>query len=176
MNNAEDAPSTEESAEGARYRFRNVGAGRGEVLGPAGELLWRYGPPPNWLNVFNGPLRGPDLVLFSAGGNERLSIHRERTFPQARFELIGVDGSTLGLIERMSILSTYYTAKFETGNSWIFRLPAFTTDFEGRSDGGAFARIHLESEPVWDVLVDEGNDSPELIASLAFIHSERCRW
>lgn len=166
----------DEPVEGARYRFRNAGAGKGEIFNALGELVWRYAPPPGWLNFFNGPLRGPDLVLRAPDGRERLSIHRERTFPQGRFEIVGNDGSTLGWIESMSILSAFYAARFETGVSWMIRLPAFTADFEGRSNGGAAARIHLESELVWDVLIDEGHDGPELLASLAFVHSERCRW
>lgn len=40
---------------------------------------------------------------------------------------------------------------------------------------GAKVQVHLASELVWYVLIDEGHDSLPLVASLAFVHSERCR-
>jgi len=175
MPTSEQTPQQDETGAGAKYRFRNTRAGQGEIFDSSGELVWRYAPPPSGLNFLNGPLRGPDLILSAPDRRERLRIQRERTFPLSRFTITGRH-SPLGSIESMSIISTYYAAQFANGSSWVFQIPTFTADFSGHSDDGAVVRVHIANELVWYALIDEGHDSPELIASLALMHSERCRW
>jgi len=172
---SDPVPPDEEAPLGAKYCLRSTGAGRGEIYDSEGKVLWTYEPPESPWNVLNGPLRGPDLILRSPDGVEHLRIRRERTFPLSRFA-IDVGGSPAGAIENLSLLSVYYTVELPGRRRWVFRIPAFTANFNGKADDGASVRVRIASELVWYAHVDEGNDCPELVASLALIHSERCRW
>ena len=160
--------------EGSKYLLRNTGAGLGEIRSESGELLWRYAPPPSRWNFLNGPLRGPDFVLSDAAGHEKLRIERERSFPPASFSIV-THRRRLGSIEAVSLMSTHWALELE-GRRWMFKIPPLSAQFIARSEDGTALRAHLHSQTEWFAFVEKGADGAALLAALAFVQSERCRW
>lgn len=158
---------------GAKYCFRNTNAGTGEIYDSTGKLLWRYRPPASIPNILNG-FRGPNFILNDHEDREVLRIERTKTFPRASFVLVE-GGSPRARVEKAGVLSFKYTVALSSGPKWTFEIPMFTVNFKGESEKGARVRVRLASELMWYVLIDEGEDSRELVSVLAFLHSERCR-
>lgn len=161
--------------DGAKYCFRNTNAGTGEIYDSSGTIIWSYRPPGSAWNFLNGPLRRPQFVLSDPSGLELLRIKREKSLPLPSFTITAI-GSPAGAISKRRFLSTDYAARFTDGTNWVFQIPLFSVRFRGVSAAGAKVHVRLASELVWYVLIEEGHDGMPLVASLAFIHSERCRW
>ena len=54
-------------------------------------------------------------------------------------------------------------------------MPLFTVYFKGWSETGGKVFVRVETHNTWFLQIDEGRDSPQLLAALAFIHRERLR-
>jgi hypothetical protein len=156
------------------WLFRNTGAGEGEICAGDGSLCWRYRPPESWLNVLDGPLRRPTFLLTDPPGREELRIERDRAEARNTFALVR-RGARAGQIRKRGLLGFRYELRLESGGDWRFEIPLFTVDFRSESAGGARVQVRLASELVWQALVEPSEDELPLIATLAFLQSERCR-
>lgn len=156
------------------YRFRNMNAGYGEIYNSSGSLVLRYSPPKSILNMFNGITRCPPFILSNPDGKEVLRIHRDGFYPLRRYSIAEGD-SHVGSIRNCSLFHTKYHVHFSNNIDWSFEIPMFTVRFIGTSSAGSTIKVHLASELVWDVLFEIGQDSLPVVASLAFVHSNRCR-
>jgi hypothetical protein len=172
--NKKSRPKRErQPGEGIPYGFQCNWDGNGAIYkledNPDGDLLWhvRRLHPSRFFPV-------PDFGVFETDGRERFRIKIERRLPKARFVMVE-NGRTICTIRQRTFLFTKYTLDFVNGPKWSVHIPLFTVCFRAESDTGAKVRIRLVQHPQWLVLIDDGADSPELVAALAFLHRERQR-
>jgi hypothetical protein len=167
-------PTQAEVDAGGKYLFINANAGRGKIFDADSKVLWEYKPPPSPWNIFNGLTRGPDFVLTDGAEQEILRIARDKTFPLPEFTLTGA-GCAAARIRKRSRFFFDYAVEIEGKPRWELRIRPFTVDIYAKSAAGGHAWIIMQSALIWQVLIEAGHDCRELVAVLAFLHSERSR-
>jgi len=121
-----------------------------------------------------GFFRLPDFVVYDPDKRERFRVKRVRRLPTARF-VMTENGQPICTIGQRSILLNRYRLDFTSSEKWTFHMPLFTIYFKGWSQTGDKVFVRLETHNTWFLQIDEGRDSPQLLAALAFIHRERLR-
>ncbi|MEI6862608.1 MAG: hypothetical protein WCL04_10205 [Verrucomicrobiota bacterium] len=142
----------------------------GVIIGELESNRWRYETQPKRLQFFE-LIKKPDFVVIDSTENECLRIRRHsRLLPS--FEMIE-DGQVIGKITLCSVLRNKYTFELRSGPTWTFRMPLFTVHFPGESSEGKQIWIIVgPSKKQWNVLIQPGADSLQLLAFLAFVHRE----
>ncbi len=167
-------PSDECVSAGAKYLF-GICSDKGQsvdIYDDNDELQWRLEiihkePAHKLLNIF----KKPDLVLFNQNNIEMLRIHRVQRFP-AIFE-ISESEKVIGTISLQSVFQNKYAIKFLTGESWVFRMPLYTTNFWAVSSEDTYVWAQIGSaKRCWLLLVEPGVNNLHLLWSLAFIHRQ----
>jgi hypothetical protein len=167
-------PSADMRARGAAYVLQ-VGHGvdsPGTILQEPGVVRWRYQTQPrrNPWSVAN-LIRKPEFVVVDGGMQEVLRIRRSKRTP-VKFDILD-DGNVVGTIGHRSILRNAYTLDLRGGITWRFRMPLFTVLFHGKSNRGSqLWALVGPSKMRWNLLVEPGADSVDLLAALAFVHWE----
>lgn len=139
------------------------------------EPLWRFnGQEGRRVRYPYGLFRLPDFVVYDSEKRERFRVKRVRRLPMARF-IMTEDGQPICTISQRSFLLNRYRLDFTSGEKWTFSMPLFTIRFKGWSEAGDKVFVRLETHNSWLLQIDEGRDSPQLMAALAFIHRERLR-
>ena len=85
-------------------------------------------------------------------------------------------GKVLGEIEERGFVSDFYAAHFTDGSNWSISRRLFSAAVRVKSDGGAHIRVHLQGHNNWFLHRKDTQDNLPIIAVLAFIQSEHCRW
>lgn len=158
------------------YCFQATYEGFGNIYDSDGKVIFKLigQDGSNRARYPYGQLRLRDYVVSNTAGQELFRVKRIRRLPMARFVMTG-NGTTACTIRQQSILLNRYLLEFANGSKWIFHMPLFTIFFRGTSADGAKVVARLRSHNVWYVRIDDGAESPALLAALAFIHRERMR-
>lgn len=145
--------------------------GDGDIYNRDGEVVWRFRTTglkrrPAEL----GSVRSPVFAVYSTGGQELLTISRERRFPLARFRMIE-NGLPACTIRQRSMLFTKDSLEFDNGSRWKLYIPLFNFSmlFKGVSETGAEVLVRVHNRQQWYVRIGAGLDSLPMMASLAFI-------
>jgi hypothetical protein len=160
----------------ALYGFCCTYEGSGAIY-EAGNMepLWRFtGQEGRRERYPYGFFHLPDFVVYDPDKRERFRFKRVRRLPMARFIMIE-DGRPICTISQRSPLLNRYRLDFTSGERWSFHMPPFTIYFKGWSATGGKVFVRLDAHNTWHLQIDEGHDSPQLLAALAFIHRERLR-
>jgi hypothetical protein len=175
---AEVVPSEDDVKHGIKYGFQVSLASSdfpGSISGGREEnTTWLYKTEPA-RNAWSprNLLRKPAFVLRDGEAREVLRIRRCKRIPPC-FE-IAQNGAVVGTIRRLGIVS--YRIDLVGGPRWLFRMPIFTHCFYARSTLDTRVWIQVfSSEMNWIALVQSQADDLRLVASLAFIHRERCAY
>jgi hypothetical protein len=140
----------------------------------ADDPTWRYTTEPcrnAWspVNLFGKPA----FVLLDREGQEVVRVRRMKRIP-TRFGIIQ-KGEIVGEIRRRGIVT--YRISLKDGPSWVFQMRVFRQHFCAASSANQRAWVRVWCcEEQWLVLVQPEADDLRLIASLAFIHRERCAY
>ena len=158
------------------YGFHCTYEGSGAIYGTTNQALWQFTGQEGHCerNPPYGVFRLPDFVVYDADKRERFRVKRVRRLPMARFVMIE-NGQPICTISQRSVLLNRYRLDFASGEKWTFHMPLFTVYFKGQSDTGGKVFVRVETHNTWFMQIDEGQDSPQLLAALAFIHRERLR-
>ncbi len=144
----------------------------GKIYDEEGKICWQYGPRTNpdgrrWGN----PLNKPDFVFTNTDGQIEIVIRRVSFIPSV-FQITDQEQS-IGQIALRSILGIKYRILLDGHPSSTFRLPLFTLRFWGDTDLGPSIWVLVgPSKMQWSVLLNPGTMVRELVASLAFIHTQ----
>jgi hypothetical protein len=145
----------------------------GKIFDEHGEICWQYDSRrnPEGRSCRN-PLNKPDFVFTNTDGYAEIVIRRVSFVPSV-FQIL--DGNNaIGQIAMRSILGIKYQILLDGHAPSTFRLPLFTVRFWGDTDSGPSIWVEIgPSEMEWNMLLKPGTMDRELVASLAFIHSQR---
>ncbi len=152
----------------------NRNAGAGEIQDSSGKVVWTYRPPRNSWNLSIGFLWRPEFILVDASGNGLLRVSQTKRFPLRKF-VMTTGGSVVASIEERSRWATDYAAQFLDGPRWSFRKPLYSPNFFASNESGGKVRVEIYRETIWYIHRGDTQDNLQLIAAIAFIHSEHCR-
>jgi uncharacterized protein YxjI len=158
------------------YCFCSNWDGDGEIYNRDGEVVWRFRTTGLKRRPAEpGLFRSPVFAVSNAGGQELLTISRERMLPLARFRMVE-NGLPVCTIRQRSILFTKYALEFDNGSRWNLHLPMFTVFIKGVSETGAEVLVRVRSRRQWYVRIGAGFDSLPMMGALAFIirKKEQC--
>jgi len=159
-----------------KYGFQCTYEGSGAIYeADKKEPLWQFAGQEGRRERYPyGFFRLPDFVVYDPDKRERFRCKRVRRLPRARF-VMTENGQPICTISQRSILLNRYRLDFASGERWTFHMPMFTIYFKGWSETGGKVFVRIETHNTWFLQIDEGRDSPQLLAALAFIHRERLR-
>jgi hypothetical protein len=158
------------------YMFQCAYHGRGAIYEVGKEEpLWRFTSQEGRRERYPyGILRLPDFVVYDPQNQELFRVKRARRLPMAKF-IMTENGRPICTIGQRSIFLNRYRLEFASRESWTFHMPLFTVDFKGWSNLGGTVFVRLKNHNTWYLRIDEGWNSKQLLAALAFIHRERLR-
>jgi len=168
-------PDEDTVARAAKYCFRidrEADGHSGEVWDEQGAPLWRYGRHGvRPARTRSNPFRKRDFVFADTDGGAELLIRRASFLPPV-FHIVENE-TIVGRIGLRSALRNKYAIDLQGMGHWTFRLPLFSVSFYGISDNtpGIWALVG-PSKTEWNVLVRSGLPGRQLVAALAFIHTE----
>ena len=173
---APTSPRRHQPGDPVDYFFHCSYSGFGEIGDSTGKVLWRVAgqAEKNRRRYPYGWLRLPDFMVCDTAGRELFRIKRIRRLPPARF-VMTENGRPVCTIRQQRVLLNRYALAFDGGEMWTFHLPLFSVFFTGATPNGGQILVRLWSHNTWQVRISAGNDSPRLLAALAFIHRERLR-
>ncbi len=149
------------------------GSGRsGAIWDNLGVVRWRFAARRNpagrsWCNPFNTL----DFVVTEAANGAELVIRRASWAPSV-FQIR--DGEeVIGQVRVRSLLRHRYSIEIDGVNTWTFRMPIFTLNFYANSESGTDIWVVVgPSKMDWKILMRPGSGDRQLVAALAFIHTE----
>ena len=168
------SPHSHKDEEPDFFCLRNRAFGTGEILDSSGKIVWQYSPPQSARNLGISFFKRPDFLLVDSAGKELLRITQTKRFPLRTFAMTAGD-SPLARIEERSALTTHYVAQFVGGDQWTLRKPLFSVNFMYLCEDLKSIRVHIFKEVIWYVHRGDTLDNLQLIATVAFVHSEHCR-
>ncbi len=127
---------------------------------------------PSWATSF---FRRPDFVVLNNAEEEVLRIIQVKRFPRRRFVMVA-SGSVLGEFEERGIISDSYAAHFADSTRWSISRPLFSSRVLVVSDKGTGIRYDWAGHNNWFIHRGDTRDNLQLIATIAFVQSEHCRW
>jgi len=157
--------------------------GTGEIRDRSEKVVWHHREPsdrgtlvtkflPSWATSF---FRRPDFVLLNDAEEEELRISQVKRFPRRRF-VVTARGLVVGEIEERAIVSDSYVAHFADGRRWTISRPLYSARILVVSDEGTRIRMEMQSHNNWFIHRGDAQDNVQIIATLAFVQSEHCRW
>jgi hypothetical protein len=160
------------------FHFR----GTGEIRDRTENVVWHHRQDPSGSGTGRIPLswattffRRPDFVVLDRAEEEVLRIRQSQRFPRRRFVMLASE-KLLGEIEERSLVSDFYAARFTDGTNWSIWRRLFSAAVHVLSDSGARIRVQMQLHNNWFLCRKDTKDNLQIIATLAFIQSEHCRW
>lgn len=173
-------PPDEHSIEhGAKYVCVIDRDGRsrgGKIYDENGDVRWQYDwrRNPEGLSWRN-PLNKPGFVVTNPDGQVEIVIRRASFFPSTFRILEG--NNSIGRITLPNVLGIKYRILLDGFPGATFRVPLFTRQFWGDTEGDASIWVVVgPSTMEWNVLLKPGTNDLGIVATIAFIHTQWCRF
>lgn len=119
----------------------------------------------------------PRVRVFDAGGCEEGVIRSEGIVPGVRY-VMRRDGDPVWTLSVQSIVRKRHSLVMANGDGWLFETPFFWWQHLTGTSRGATRLLGGigPSWTIWLVWIEPGRDTRDILAAIAFLHRQWCRW